>query len=102
MLFQHARECLAGKLHPLVAVENLRFGLDQGPVERADTEITFQAVGDLPTDHESRKPVDDCYKVDESTSKPDLRDIDAPDVIGACNDHFSKQIQVDFMSLPRL
>ncbi len=51
-----------GKLPSLVAVEDLRFGLDQGPVERADTEITFQSVGDLPTDHESIKPVDDGYK----------------------------------------
>jgi len=64
---------LAGELYSLTTVEHLRLFPDQRPVQGADAEIAFQAVGDLPADHEALEPVNDCHKIDEFATKPDIR-----------------------------
>ena len=98
VFFQDTRKGLAGELYSLITVEDLRLCLDPRSFQGADAEIALQAVGDLPTDHEAGKPVNDCHEIDESATKPDISNVCAPDLVETYNCNISAQIRVDFVA----
>ena len=75
----------AGKLAALIRVENFWLTRSQGLVQSFQTKTCFQTVGQSPTHNITAVPVQDRRQVQESLRKPDIRDIGAPDLIGADN-----------------
>ena len=67
VFLQHMGELQAGKLTPLVGVEDLRLALPQCLLQGGDAEVGLQAVGQSPSHHVPAVPVHDGHQVEEST-----------------------------------
>ena len=87
---------LAGKLAPLVSVENVRGAVfEQSLFERLNAEAGIQCVGQPPGQDLPGGPVHDGNQVHEAPSHGDIGNIRCPNLIGSVNGQSSQQIGVD-------
>jgi len=100
---EHIGEDLTGKLHPLVAVEDLWSArVLQGIFETVDTEGGVQCVAQLPAQDFAAVPVDDHDQIGKAMRQANVGDVGAPDLVGACDGHASQQIRIDLVLWVRL
>jgi len=79
----------------LVGVEDVGYASAQGFFQTLQTEVHFQRIGYLPTDHVSRIPVDDGYEVGEAFLERYVSDIGTPDLIRLFDGKIPKEVWID-------
>ncbi len=89
---------VAGKLSPLVGVENFRPPVAaQGLLEGLDTKVRLKGIGNLPGQDFAAVPVHDGHKVHKSPAHRDVGDIGCPYLIGSVDGQVPEQIGIDLM-----
>jgi len=87
---------IAGKLSPLVGVENLRSAVAaQGLLESLDTKVRLKGIGNPGGQDFAAVPVHDGHKVHKPTFHWNVGDIGGPDLVGPIDAQASEQIGVD-------
>ncbi len=81
--FQAPCKHLAGKLAPLITIEDIRFARLERSLQRGETERRVQTDRHLPTQHIPTEPVHDRHQIDKTTGQPNVCDVRTPDLIGA-------------------
>lgn len=94
-LSQPTRECGAGKLRPLIRVENQRPTDPQRVVQAIEAEPGLQRVGEPPRQHLAAIPVQDRRQVHEPREQPNVGDIGAPHLVRSGERHASQQVRVN-------
>ena len=90
--FQYTCEPRTGEMTALVGVEDVGYASAQGFFQTLQTEVHFQRIGYLPTDHVSRIPVDDGYEVGEAFLERYVSDIGTPDLIRLFDGKIPKEV----------
>ncbi len=81
----------------LIAVPDLRLGLQQGVVDCGKHEIHLQSLAEGPADDIPRIPVQNGGEVQPAMLQADVGDVDAPNVIGMLSGHVSQQVRVNLV-----
>ena len=77
-------ELLAGKLAPLIGIEDLRRTLaDHGFLHCVQTEVGRQCVGETQGQHPATRPVQDRKQIHEAPRHRDVGNIGGPGMIGS-------------------
>ncbi len=86
VVFQQPGEFEAGELATLIGVDDLR-GTRGGQrlLDRFETEVGGQRIGQPPRQHPTAGPIQDRTQVHEAPAHRNVGDIRRPDVIGACD-----------------
>ena len=79
-------EIVAGKLCPLVRVEDFRRSITvQSVIERVDTEIRLKGIGNAPGQDSSAIPIHDNDKIHKTTGHRNIGDVTAPNMVDVIN-----------------
>ena len=98
VVFQEPRELLAGELAPLIGVEDVgRAIAGHGLLDRLQTEVGRQRVGQPPRQHPATRPVQDRKQIHEAPLHRNVGDIGRPDMIGRDDRQIAQQIGIDRM-----
>ena len=98
VVFQHPREFLAGELTPLIGVEDLRRAIaGQGVLDRFETEVGGQRVGEPPCQYPATRPVQHGKQIDKATLHRDVGDVCRPHVIRASDRQMAQEIGIDLV-----
>ena len=81
----------------LVAVPDLRNGRVERPIDTVEDKGHLQGVVKLPEDDRPRIPVDDRHQIHPPVEEPDIRDIDAPDMVRILGHDIAKKVGIDLV-----
>ena len=82
VVFECLGEIVAGKLCPLVRIEDFRRTIAvQSVIERMDTEIRLKSIGNTPGQDSSAIPVHDNDKIHKPTDHRNIGDVTAPNLV---------------------
>lgn len=97
-LANEANECGIGELAALVSVEDLRYAV-QGDClfQRGDAKVRRHSVGDAPSEHPARRPIENGAQIQKASAHRDIRYIGRPDMVGLMDDQVTQQIREDWM-----
>jgi len=88
---QHVDPAPAGELAALIRIEYLRLSvLGQGFFQGLNAEFRIHAVRLPPGQHLSTIPVHDRHEIQEAAPHRDIRDADAPDLVGPVDHRVSQ------------
>ncbi len=100
VLLKHADESRAGELTALIGVHDFRRTvLQKGFLQRLDTRISRQRVGQPLSQNTTRRPIQNSGQIDESALHRDVRRIHGPDLIRAIDGEVAQEVGVDPMRL---
>jgi hypothetical protein len=100
MGFQTFRKRLAGKLTPLIAIENLGpFSVEKRFLERLDAKVRIERIRKSPREDIATIPIQNRHQIEKSLSHPHIRYIGAPHLIRMRNRNAFQQIRIDPMRL---
>ena len=89
---------VAGKLSPLVGVENFRPPVAaQGLLEGLDTKVRLKGIGNPPGQDFAAVPVHNSHKIHEAPVHGDVGDIGRPHLIGSVDGQIPEQIGINLM-----
>ena len=97
-----ASEQVAGKLAPLVGVEDLRLTFCQGRFQSSQAELRLQTVGEFPAQHIAAEPIHHGHQVEKAVFHRNIGDIGAPNLVGIGDIQALEQVRVDLVPLGRL
>ena len=98
MLLQSAGEVLASELAALVGIEDLGPGIaGKRLLERLDTKIGAERVGQPPRQHRPAHPVHDDHQVKETLSHRDVGDVREPDLINPLDREPAEEVRIAFV-----
>ena len=93
VLLEEPRELLAGELAALVGVEELRRAIaGQGLLDRLETEVGRQRVGQPPRQHPATRPIQDGEQIHEASAHRDVGDVGGPHLVRASDLQLAQQI----------
>jgi len=92
----------AGKLGPLIAIEDFRFPKLKGHFQRLQTERRIQRCGCLPCKDESTPPVHDRHQVHEASGERDIGYVGGPHLILPVNGNVPEQIRINLVPWMRI
>ena len=96
VVFENLGEAGAGKLRPLIGVEDLWLAVAaEGLLERLHTEIRLQAIGKPPGEHLAAVPVHDRHQVHIPPGHTHVSDVGRPHLIGVIDAQVPQQIGVN-------
>ena len=84
-----------GEMASLVAIPDRGSGKGESPIHAVQNKGDLQGVIQFPGDDIPREPVNCCHQIHPSVEKSDIRDIDAPDMMGRAGDHVPEKIGID-------
>ncbi len=98
VIFECLGEIIAGKLCPLVRVEDFRRSIAvQGVIKRMYTEIRLKSIGNAPGQDSSAIPVHDNDKIHKLTSHRNIGDVTAPNMVDVIDREISEQVGENLM-----
>lgn len=95
---QQFRVVTTGKLAPLIAIPALRRRRRSCLLDRSGDERLLERLVQRPADDIARIPIHHHHQIQPSVTEADLRDINAPDMIGIACRHTAQTVRVDHMS----
>jgi hypothetical protein len=97
MGFEAIQVAVAGEMAPLIAVEDDGKRRSKGPVHSLQNEGHLQCLIKGPGDHVAGIPVHDCNEVRPAFEKPDVGDVDPPDMVRKLRHEIPKEIGIDLV-----
>ena len=98
VVFECLGEIVAGKLCPLVRVEDFRRTIAaQSVIKRMDTEIRLKGIGNAPGQDSAAIPVHDNDKIHKPTGHRNIGDVTGPNLVDVIDRQISEQIRENLM-----
>ncbi len=96
MVLKRLGEIVAGKLRPLVRVEDLRAAISpQRLFERPNAEIRLQGIGKSPGQDSTTVPVHDNNEIHKSPGHGNIGDVAGPDLIDMIDGQIPEKVRVN-------
>ena len=98
VVFENLGEAGAGKLRPLIGVEDLWLAVAaEGLLERLHTEIRLQAVGQPPGEHLAAVPVHDRHQIHKPAGHSHIGDVGGPHLVRVIDAQLPEQVGINPM-----
>jgi hypothetical protein len=95
---QGAGEFVAGELAALIGIEDLGSAIpSERLLERLDTELGAERVGQSPRHHRVAHPVHDDHQIEKPLGHRDLGDVRAPNLIDPVDGDPTEEVWIDFV-----
>ena len=86
-----------GELGALIRVEDIGSSNGECFVQSSDIEVDFQSSRKLSREYIAADPVHVCYQIEPAVFRPDVGNINTPDLVNLLNGFVSQKIGIDLV-----